>query len=63
MTRQIDLSSICRSVTYIYWLSDFASYLEDYLIIHVVHRIINKCQSKIDLVNYMWVRDLYFMVH
>ena len=31
MTHQIDLSSICRSVTFILWSSNFASYLEDYL--------------------------------
>ena len=28
---QIDLPRTCRSVTYILWSSDFASYLEDYL--------------------------------
>ena len=27
----IDLTKICRSVTYILWSSDFASYLEDFL--------------------------------
>ena len=31
MTHRLALSSICRSVTYILWSSDFASYLEDYL--------------------------------
>ena len=61
MTHQIDLSSICRSVTYILWSSDFASYLGDYLI--------EKCCTwdngsvSLHLVNYMWVSDLYFMVH
>ena len=28
---KIDLINICRSVIYILWSSDFASYLEDYL--------------------------------
>ena len=28
---KIDLIKLCRSVTYILWSSDFASYLEDYL--------------------------------
>ena len=31
MTNRLTLSSICRSVTYILWSSDFASDLEDYL--------------------------------
>ena len=31
MTHTLTLPSICRSVTYILWSSDFASYLEDYL--------------------------------
>ena len=31
MTHRLTLSSICRLVTYILWSSDFASYLEDYL--------------------------------
>ena len=29
---KLTLSSICRSVTYILWSSDFAHYLEDYLV-------------------------------
>ena len=31
VTQRLTSSSICRSVTYILWSSDFASYLEDYL--------------------------------
>ena len=31
MTHKLTLLSICRSVTYILWSSDFTSYLEDYL--------------------------------
>ena len=53
--RLMTLLSICRSVTCILWSSDFASYLEDYLM--------EKCDSKINLVKYMWVSDLYFMGH
>ena len=30
---------------------------------NVVLRIMGHCDSKIDLVKYMWVSDLYFMVH
>ena len=32
MTQRLTSSSICRSVTYILWSSDFALYLEDCLI-------------------------------
>ena len=63
MSHRLTLSSICRSVTYILWASDFASYLEDYLMRNVVLGIMDQCHSKIDLVKYMWVSDLYFMVH
>ena len=31
MTHTLTIPSICRSVTYILWSNDFASYLEDYL--------------------------------
>ena len=31
MTHRLTLSSVCRSVTYILLSSDFASYVEDYL--------------------------------
>ena len=31
MTQRFTSSSICRSVTYILWSSDFALYLEEYL--------------------------------
>ena len=94
------------NMTYISWSSDFAWYLQDYLMdehhswyngsvwdIHwpyqvyvgqwpifygpaillhilktiwwrnVVLGIMDHCDSKIDLVKYMWVSDLYFMVH
>ena len=63
MTHTLTLPSICRSVTYILWSSDFASYLEDYLMEKVVLGIMDHCDSKIDRVKYMWVSDLYFMVH
>ena len=56
-------SSICRSVTCILWSSDFSSCLEDYLLERVVLEMIDQCHSEIGLVNYMWVSDLYFMVH
>ena len=63
MTRRLTILSICRSVTYILWSSYFASYLEDYLMGNVVVGIMDQCDSKINLVKYMWVSDLYFMVH
>ena len=55
MTHRLTLSGICRSVTYTLWSSDFASYLEDYLM--------EKYCGIMDLVKYMWVSDLYFMIH
>ena len=63
MTHRLTVSSICRSVTYILWSSDFASYLEDYLMRNVVLGILDQCDSKINLVKYMFVNDQYFMVH
>ena len=30
---------------------------------NIVLGIMDQCDSKIDLVKYMWVNDLYFMVH
>ena len=63
MTHMWTLLSICRSVTYILWSSNFASYLEDCLMENVVLGIMDQCDSKINLVKYMWVSDLYFMVH
>ena len=63
MTHRLTLPSICRSVTYILWSSDFASYLEDYLMEKRCTWIMDQCDSKIDLVKYMWVSDLYFMVN
>ena len=59
----IDLTKYMRSVTYILWSSDFASYLEGYLMENVVFGIMDQCDSKITLVKYMGVSDLYSMVH
>ena len=61
MTHQIDLLSICRSITYILLSSNFASFLDYFR--KVVLGIIDQCHSEVDLVNYMWISDLYFMVH
>ena len=64
MTHTLTLPSTCRSVTYILWSIDFASYLEDYLMEkRCTWGIMDHCDSKIDLVKYMWVSVLYFMVH
>ena len=40
------------------------SYLQDYLM-HECHifRVMDQCDSKIDLVKYVWVSDLYVKVH
>ena len=63
MTQRLTSSSICRSVTYILWSSNFASYLEDYMWRNVVLGIMDQCDTEIDLLKHMWVSDLYFMVH
>ena len=61
MTYRLTLSSMCRPVTYILWSIDFASYLFDGE--NFVLGIMDQCDSKINLVKYMSVSDLYFMVH
>ena len=61
MTQRLTSSSICRSVTYILLSSDFASYL-DYLMEKCCTGIMDQCDAKINLLKYMWVSDLYFMV-
>ena len=58
---QIDLSSLYRSMNYILWSRDLASCLEDYR--KSALGMIDLCHSEIDLVNYMWVSNLYFTVH
>ena len=63
MTHRLTLSSICKSVTYILWSSDFASYLEDYWMEKCCTWDKDRCDSKINLVKYMWASDLYFMAH
>ena len=47
VAHRLTLSSICRSVTYILWCSDFASYLEDYLM--------EKCCSW--AIGLVWLKD------
>ena len=51
---------VYRSVTYISWSSDFALYLEDYLLDKC---ILVPCDAKIYLIKCMWVSDLHLMVH
>ena len=63
MTQEMTSSSICRSVTYILRSSDFVPYLEDCLWRNLVLGIMDQCDTKIDLVKYMWVSDLYFKGH
>ena len=51
---RLTLPSICRSVAYILWSSDFASYLERLIWWrNVALGIMDQCHSKIDHVNYM----------
>ena len=59
---QIDLSSLCRSMTYILWSSNLASCLEDYLLQKKCTSD-DKSVSETDYMSCMWVNDLYFMVH
>ena len=63
MAQRSTSSSICRSVTYILWSSEFASYLEDCLMEKYCIWDNDQCDTKIDLLKYMRVSDLYFMVH
>ena len=62
MIQRLTSLSICRSVTYILCSSDFASYLEDYLMEKCCTWDKDPCDTKIDLLKYMCVSDLYFMV-
>ena len=63
MTHRLTLPSICRSVTYIYGPAILLHILKTIGWRNVVLRIMDQCDSKIDLVKYMWVSDLYFMIH
>ena len=47
-------------MTYISWSSDFALYLEDYLI--VIIGILDPCDAKINHIKHMWVSDLHFVI-
>ena len=53
---------IYRPVTYISWSSDFALYLEDYLMGNVIIGILGLCDAKINHIKCMWVSDLHFVV-
>ena len=65
MTHQIDLSSICRSVTFILLCSNLRHILTIYSKKKNKNMIgmIDRSHSEIDFVNYMWVSNLYFMLH
>ena len=63
MTHQFDLSCRCRSVTYMYGPAILLHVLKTFYSRKVVLGMIDQFHSEIDLVNYMWVSDLYFMVH
>ena len=55
---------LCRSVTYISWSSDFALYLEDFLMdkVNIITGILVPCDAKIYHIKCMWVNDLHFML-
>ena len=63
MTQRLTSSSICRSVTYILWSSDFAVYFEDCLMEKCYTCDKDQTDTKINRVKYMRVGDLYFIVH
>ena len=65
MIHPIDLLSICRSVTCIYGPGILLHVLKTIYSSKVVHVLgmIDQCHSETDLINYMSVSDLYFMVH
>ena len=46
-TQRLTSSRICMLRTYILWSSDFASYLEDYLMANTVFRVMDHCDTKI----------------
>ena len=61
---QIDLSSICRSVTYIYGPAILLHVLKTIysrkVVLGMVH--VDQCHSEMDfltIVNYIWVSDLF----
>ena len=58
MTHRLTLLNIYSSVTYILWSSNFASYLEDYLVKNIVLGIIGQCDSVCGSVTYIsWSID------
>ena len=63
MTHQIDISSILSSVTYIYGPAILLHVLKTIYARKLVLGMIDQCHSETDLAHYMWVSDLYFMVH
>ena len=64
VTYTLNWNYICRSVTYISWSSDFALYLEDYLMdkCHTCYWNIGSMWCKDLTHKCMWVSDLHFMV-
>ena len=58
MTQILTWHYVCRSVTYISWSSDFALYLEDYLMDNYHDWDIGSMWC----IKCMWVSDLHFMV-
>ena len=62
MTQTFTINNICRSVTHISWSSDFALYLEDYLMDKCHNWNMDPCDAKIYDIKCIWVGDLHFMV-
>ena len=59
VTQTWNWNYLCTSLIYISWSSDFALYLEDYLMDKYYN---NPCDAKIYHTKCMWVSDLHFMV-
>ena len=62
VTQTLNWNYICRSVTYISWPSDFALYLEDYLMDKCHNWSIGSMWCKDLPIKCMWVSDLHFIV-
>ena len=62
VTQTLNWNYRCRQVTYISRSSDFALYLEDYLMENVIVGILDPYDAKINHIKCMWVSDLHFVV-
>ena len=62
-TQILTWNYLYRPVTYISWSSDFAIYLDDYMMDKILCHSWNPCDAKINHIQCMWViSDLHFVV-